>query len=829
MVNTRRIENLVQGVSQQAAQQRRDTQHEAQYDCFNSPKDGCVSRNGFEFISKIAGNRAGAFFYEIFRGVDEHYLAMIHEGDIKVFNLEDGTECTVTDVSGAAYRTLGSGLDKDNWVGQTVDDFTFLANRTIKPAMATTLSPLRPREAMVFFKGSAYTCKYSINLHYAGSRYRWSYTTPDNTSAPNSQYIGTAYLAATFYVAMTGLSADFNSGPGVGALSGGGVGGEGDGTGTVAVREILGSLPAGFNVEVNGNLLRIWRTDNNDFQITVADDQGNQLIDAFKDNARSFNDLPKAGFEGFLLKVRGNKSDVSDDYYVAYTSTSSSDGFWQEVVAPGTPTSLDATTMPHGLVNTGPNTFEWRRLDWSTRIAGDEDTAKTPRFVGREIKDLFYNKKRFGILTEGSCEWSKSQNPYTFFPDTVQTVLATAPISIDLSAGGAIALARKTVEVDEALYVWAQGIQFRVDSGQNTTFRQESVEAPASTFYEFAEQANFGRIGSTLYFATEPGEWATLRQLVFQNTRPAGDVDVTAHVSEFIPSGIRRLSTSDTLRCLSVQTDGASNELYLYNYLLQDRNIVQSAWNPWRLPQGTILWSSIYRSDMYVALQRPDGVHLLKCSLRASEVDPGGTYHTAADLRVDESRCTVTYDPVALSTTVTLPYELAEATGAIRVVCRTTSGEIIRGQHFKVLSKPSLTSLKVEGNLVGVEFYVGLAKRSEALLTEFFLRDDNGLVDCDSLTVTGIKVYHAKTTYYRIEVDIGAGRLFTYELPQQPLDTYETVLNVPPSPRNGNLSGSVNAPSNKAKIRIVNDSVFPSRWQSAVFSYEAVITRRPTK
>lgn len=829
MTNTRRIENLVQGVSQQAAQQRRDSQHEAQFDCFNSPKDGCASRNSLEFISRIAAQHPGAFWYEIFRGVSEHYLALLDQGEVKVFNLEDGAACTVTDVSGAGYRALvGTGLtDRDNWVGQTVDDFTYFANKTRKPAMAGTLSPTRPTEAMFFVKGSGYLAQYIIQLTYLGLTHRWAYRTPDNSVAANGQYIGTEKVAAALATAMNG--GVLPGGPGVGAGGDGDPGG-GSGSGVTSSIVSTGALPAGFEIELNGNLIRIWRDDGADFEVSMSDSVGDTFTEAFKDTARSFTVLPKSGFVGFTLKVSGLKNDQADDFYVRYTAADNGGGVWQETVGPGVPTTIDPDTMPHALVNTGLNAFEWRRLSWSTRIAGDEDSAKDPRFIGRRIEDLFYNKKRLGILTEGACEWSKSQNPYTFFPDTVQTILASAPISIDISTGGAIALARKTIEVDEALYIWAQGVQFRVDAAQNEVFKQEAVEAPVSTFYEFAELANFGRAGTALYFATEPEEWVTLRQLVFQNTRPQGDVDVTAHVSEFIPAGVRRLSTSDTLRCLMVQTDGASNTLFLYNYLLQERNIVQSAWNPWRLPSGTILWSSIYKASLFVALQRADGVHLLRCSLRASTVDPGGEYHTTADLRVDESRVTLAHDPLSDETEITLPYALTEDISKLRVVCRTSGGGSVRGRHFQVLRKEAGgTVLVVQGDLTDLEFYVGIVRRAEAVLSEFFLRDENGVIDTDGLTVTSVRIYHDKTVAYRVEADIGAGRTYVSEMEGRTIDNFTGILDNPPGALRGTLDVSVNAPSHRAKITLINDSVFPSRWQSAVFSYAAVITRKPTK
>jgi hypothetical protein len=829
------VDNLIQGVSQQSPQQRRDSQCEAQQDCFNSPKDGCVARNGFEVTAYLNGSVfTDAFTYEIFRGPDEHYRVFIVGGSCRVFNLETGVECTVTDVSGATYRTMGVGtVDRDNWAAQTVDDFTFFANKTITPAMAGTVSPSRPKEAMLFIRGSAYQCKYSITLNYAGNTYKWVYKTADNTHPLNAKYIETGMIAASFFRAMTGTTATTQTSPGSGGTWDGDTGGSGAiGTPAEGLTEMSGGLlPTGFNLQINGNLLRLWRDDGVDFDVDITDGNGGNLTEAFKENARNFGDLPKSGFEGFTLKVRGLKSDAADDYYVRYATADNADGFWQEVVAPNVPTSLDPATMPHALVNTGVNTFEWRQLAWSTRIAGDETTSRTPRFVGKPIEDLFYHKRRFGILSEAAIEWSKSQVPFTFFRDTVQTVLATDPISTDLSTSDTIALARRTVEVDESLYVWAQGVQFRTTSGNNEVFRQDTVEAPATTFYEFAEHAGFARIGTTLYFATEPGNYATVRNLVFQNGKPAGDVDVTAHVSAYIPYGVRGFAASDTLRTIFVMTDenvvGLTpvTKLYLYNYLTQDRNFVQSAWNVWNLPFGIILSASIYRSKLYVTLQRSHGVHLLTCDLRSEHVDPGHLYHTRMDLRVDETEMTsLSYNAVDDETTIGLPFQLYDNDSTdIKVAARSNSGGYLRGREFPVLSKaPDDLSLVVKGNLTGVQFYVGLGIRSIRDESEFFVRDQNGIQHLDRLTVDRFTVDHAKSLYYRIEVTIPAGRQFVYEYNARNTDSAAPVIDEPLTPTGGSLTAAVNALSKDASIRLINDSVFPSRWQSAAYIYSGV-------
>ncbi len=824
---TRSVDNLVQGVSQQDASQMRDAQCLEQFDCFNSPKDGAVSRNGFEIIAwhddQLVTN---GFFYEIFRGSDEHYLALIVGGDWAVYNLGSGVLCSQSDVGGTAYRTVAPGnLDRDVWAALTLNDTTFVANRTIGPLMDPAIvTPSRPKEAMFFFKAGAYLTRFTIALDHDGNHYEWSYVTPDNSTPSNSAYIDTGQLASTFYRAMTGLVGNLPTLTGVGGQETGDPGGFGFGTPSVLTAP--STLPAGFNMEINGNLLRLWH-DTDDFSVDMTDGAGNTLTEAFKEVCRSYSDLPKSGFSGFTLKVQGLKSDAADDFYVAFSSTGIADGVWEETVAPLVETTLKPETMPHGIVITALNTFEWRQYNWSTRIAGDAQSAPVPRFVGKSIQDLFYNKKRLGILTEGAIEWSKSQNPFTHFPDTVQTKLATDRISFDVAAGGTIALCRRTVEVDESLYVWAPAIQFRITNANTESFRAETAEAPVSTFFDFAEKCSFGRIGTALYFATEPGEWVTMRSVRYQQGRAVDELDITAHIPEYIPAGARRISTSDTQRCLTVQTDGAPSKLYFYNYLNSEKGSLQSAWNTWRLPAGTVVWSGLYKSELYAAIQREDGLALVKSNLKSSHKDPGGTYHTRMDMRIDESRVSVTYDSDTEQSTLTIPFNLSEDPSLIRVVLRTTNGGRVRGEHFPVLSKLTPRQLVVAGNLVGAQFYVGLAVSSERHEAEFYLRSDKGPVDTDELTVAKFRARLASTAYTRLEADIGAGRVFSQVWEKKPVDTYLTVGDAPPVPRSGHLDISVNAPSRNARIKLINDSVFPSRWTSAVYTFKAKVSASP--
>lgn len=837
-LQSKTIPNLIQGVSQQSPQQRRDSQCEAQFDCLNSPKDGAVSRHGADVIKVHADlDLTNAFFYELFRGDNEHYLIAIKDGVVRPFNLSTGEICAVSSTLSSAYLVSDGGNAQDSFCAQTIDDYTFIANKHVPPAMAPTLSPTRPKEALVFFRAAGYSETFHIALIWSGNVYTWSYLTPDNSTSRNAQYIQTAQIAATFYRAMTDNDPP-NNGYGVGGgVYDGDTGGAGGGANNAQLSAV--TKPAqtlaqlGFNISINGNLLRIWRSDGQDFGIDSSDGGGGEHITILKDNARSFSELPKGGFANFMVRVKGSKGEDAYDYFVEYKQQRASEGYWTERVAPGIKTTLDHTTMPVTIINTGLNTFHIQEQTWSKRIAGDGVyTARDPGFVGKHIQNLFFHQGRLAILTESTCDWSKARNVYTFFPDTAQAVLDDAPIGITLSAADTIALLRRAVSIDESLYLWAQRAQFRVHSGQEP-FRQDTVEAPPTTAYEFSERANFAKASSALYFATEPDLYATVRSLQFQQGRVAGEADITEHVSEYIPAGVRKLSVSDTGQMLFAQTSGAPSNLYLYNYLVKGNSVVQSAWNTWRFATaGNILWSSVYKMHLFMAVQRGANLVFLKVPLNPRAVDPGGLYRTRLDMRVSEAQCTVSYDATTKRSTIVLPYAIPEVYGPVadlKVVIR-TSGVHPRGYDAPVVGRNgSSTGLVVEGDLRAQQFYVGYVIRSVRQESPFFLRGEEGVIPTDRLQVREFTVQHARTGYYRIEVDQGLGRKKTSEFNTLKMGGGQLTLGHPPPLRSGSLKAVVDNGNLETTIKLINDSFLPSAWQSAAVTFEAKLRAKPAK
>jgi hypothetical protein len=847
------VPNLVQGVSQQAAEQRRDTQCEEQFDCVNSPVNGCEARPPVEVLAVLRGVEfQNAFCRQIARGTEEHYLAVFANdapgAKIKVFDLNNGEQCEVTFTASQDYL-FTDDTPRDKLRAATLEDFTFVVNREVKPEIdPDVVAPNDYNEGICYFKAGGYKITFQCSIGYSGNIYHFKYESPDNSTAANAAYITTNQLAATFYRAFTGGTiSNSESGSTIvaplreegQASYGGGVGGDAP-PGQAATGDItLTSL--GFYVALNGNCILIGRADDNPFTIDTSDGVGDTYFRSVKGQAQAFSDLPKNCFKGFTTKVKGSNADDEDDYWVAFKGSEGADGFWEECAQPGTLTDLRKATMPHALVNTGYQQFDWRQPDWQPRVSGDgEINSKNPSFVGKEIVDIFYSNSRLGMLTEGSAVWSVNRNPFTYYPSSAQSTLDTDPIDIQVGGGKEIALIRKAVQINESTFLWAEGLQFRINNN-NDIFKQDSVQADPSTQYEFSSRCDPQPVGQSLYFATEPGGFSTLIDLSVKDGKPQGDTDVTGHVKKYVPSGIRHMAGSSTLNMLFVQSDYEPDKLFLYQFLLTTEERLQSAWNTWRLPAGCrVLWIGIRRNKLKMLVQIGTwGALLLQCDLSVDATDPGyEDYLTRMDFRMPEGLLIRAYFPETQTTKILLPFPVDTARGYVFsgnpddcpmfVANRSTSDNRHRGHNWQIASIQwddtfDCDVITVSGDCSQEELYVGLRIASTRTEGEFFLRSpQQGAIDLDRLQIVECAYTYSRSGYWRAEVtqELPAPRTDTYHMTGRAFGAADNIIGTHPIV-GGRFIVPVNAESTKVRIKLINDSFLPSRWTRNAVHYRA--------
>jgi len=145
---TRPIQSLYNGVSQQPATIRLDSQCEEQVNAWGTVVEGVRKRPPSLYVNRITtAPVSGAHLHKINRDADEKYDVIVTATTIRVFD-EAGVERTVAFPAGTSYLSLPAGATAESsFALETVADFTFVVNKTKTVAMAPLDADLSPQNA----------------------------------------------------------------------------------------------------------------------------------------------------------------------------------------------------------------------------------------------------------------------------------------------------------------------------------------------------------------------------------------------------------------------------------------------------------------------------------------------------------------------------------------------------------------------------------------------------------------------------------------------------------------------------------------------------------
>jgi hypothetical protein len=136
---SRHIAALYNGISQQNPTLRQQAQGEAQVNMYGTVQDGLRKRPPFQHVAQVTtADWSTAFVHAINRDVTERYIVVVTNGDLKVFDANDGTEKTVAFPTGKGYLTIvGGGDAEDSFSMDSIADYSFVVNKTVVTATQT--------------------------------------------------------------------------------------------------------------------------------------------------------------------------------------------------------------------------------------------------------------------------------------------------------------------------------------------------------------------------------------------------------------------------------------------------------------------------------------------------------------------------------------------------------------------------------------------------------------------------------------------------------------------------------------------------------------------
>jgi hypothetical protein len=863
------IPNLINGVSQQPAALRLASQCEQMVNCMPSPVEGLKKRPPAQHLAKLFSGSAGAnrpFTTIVDRDGTIQYLVLILDNDIKVFGL-DGSVKTVATPDGTSYLNI-TGEPSAVFRVASVADYTFIVSREKTVAMAVTTSPTWGTKSMVFIRSAEYATTYSITVNSTTVSYATLPAGGKRISATYSRSSNTVTVTATAHGLATGNQVDmsFSSGSGTAGtftitVTGADtftyadpVGGTTSGNCTVVYQpnyspstvEIAAALrtalatafPSGWTF-TNGTgsyVVQITKNDGTDYTLSSADTKTGLATVAVKGSIDTISDLPVTAEHGFIVKVIGAAATGTDDYYVKFVANAGSGfghGIWQETVAPGIQYLFDAATMPHVLVRENDGTFTFRKFTWSDRVAGDAITAPNPSFVGSTIQNVNLFRNRLALLADENVILSAADAYDRFWPESVQTVVDSDPI--DLSAGSRkINLLTSSLAFADVLLLFSRNGQFRLSGGNAVaaSLTPKTATITQITAFEMSQAVDPVIVGRTMYFPVPRGEYGGLREFFLPDASgpvPTSE-EVTAAVPRLLPADLSNLIATAAEEAVYAVAKSQPRRIYLYKFLFQGDNKLQSAWSYWEFNGGkSVIGIDLVDSDLYAVVQYSDGVYLERIVTHPETVDTGTTVEMLLDRKTTEAGCTVALTtPSGLDTqsTITLPYPINTSTSNMAVVGRFFAGNTLaHGQVLQILSSTAAGgaggngTLTVRGDLTGAEFFVGeLYSMLYEFSTQYLKEQPPGggmaVISGPKLQLRTWTMLFDKSSSFSIKITPRGRDTMTYpytgfEIGDQEISLGELAL------RTSKFRVPVMAQNIEAKIEVVSSSPLPCRLQSA--------------
>ena len=370
------------------------------------------------------------------------------------------------------------------------------------------------------------------------------------------------------------------------------------------------------------------------FELEAIDSQGNAHISSFNERVTTVADLPAESTHERKAKV-ANIGGAEDDYWTHFVAANgeSGSGFWEETVDPNVSPGMDASTLPHELFNSAPNTFVFRQpkrvdqttLAWKDRAVGDAVTNSHPSFVTKKIQQAFYHNNRLGFLTQDNVVMSKSDDFFNFYFTSALTSTDDDPIDINCSSVRPAVL--------HAVTPTAQGLILFSKNQQFIMFSDAEILTPSSAVirgisnYEMDSTITPVEVGTTINFVSKTPSYTRIFGMQTRGSEESPIVaDIGKIVSEWVPSTVTGLLSSPQ-NSLIAMYGTLDNTMYLYKTYIVGNQVLMQAWFNWDLP-GNIQHSSIDSDTMWSVIEKSGVYHLISASLTQT---PEETIMTTAD------------------------------------------------------------------------------------------------------------------------------------------------------------------------------------------------------
>ena len=624
---TQSIPNFLGGVSSQPDEKKSPGQVIDIINGYPDPTFGLTKRNGTQFLLTLEtydednDPLADASWFFINRSQTESYFGCVTtEGNIRIWNTITRTEATIN-YEGVAKDYLGTGLGHGDFVFTTIQDLTYVINKTKVVEETTSTAYDLGKHGTIILKQISNKQDYIVYIN--GTAY--TYTSPDFPDTEQGQ-------AAT--------DAD------------------------TILKGIQGALPSGINVTVLADSLEL--TSASSFTLDVKAGITGRALESYQDEIGNSGRLARNSIDGRKVKVV-NTTDERSSYFVEFvadqkTNTEGGSGYYKESrgwdteggVTTLAPEGLVFATMPHQLVNTAVNEFTFSEVTYENRLVGNQLSNSSPSFVGGTISEGFLHSNRLGFLSNENVILSQSGEFNNFYFVSAQTVIDSDPIDLNCSSIRPAKLFA-VIPQTQGLILFSKFEQFKLFSDDAALTATDSIIRSISN-YEADSGIDPVDVGTNIIFLSKtPAFTRTMAMTTRGNNANPTIVDIGKVASEYVPSSIDNLvaSPQNSFVAMSSQNDG---QIFFYRFFNTGEKDIMQAWFKWEMP-GHVQTLGIAQDLMFFVVKSDGEYTLLGTSiaqqvLRSSvTVDPNprlDKYFPVTE--------TIVYDSVTKTSTIKRPY-----------------------------------------------------------------------------------------------------------------------------------------------------------------------------
>lgn len=561
-------------------------------------------------------------------------------------------------------------------------------------------------------------------------------------------------------------------------------------SGTVAMTN-NSTQAATYEVILNGSSLRVRKYNSfvsgnpatstfQDFTISTHDGLGDQSMRAIKGEVQSIEDLPARGIDGFVCKVTGDESTDKDDFYVVYNDSANvlHDGVWKETLKGGELTSLDATTMPHTLIRNTDGSFTFAAATWNSRLVGDLTTAPFPSFVEQTINEIMFHKNRLGFASQQNTVYSQTANYFNFFRVSVQQLLDEEIIDYGIAATE-VAPIRHVVTMQKKVILWSDRAQFTQEG--EPLFTAKTIDVNPVTAFECSRRAKPFLLNKDIIFSSDRNNATKIMEFYSSDSGTVNDADdLTALVPSYLKGKPLAICGGPNPGMVFVATLVNMSDIYVYNYVWLNNQLVQSAWSTWRFQDANILSISFLENSLYMVIQRGPIVMLEKIEVLPDDVDnqmadTPSDHLVYLDLRFGTQDFTAFGVTVAYAmgrTTWTFATTLDEAVPhnplyPMKVVKKATPTDPTTPE-LPDIQRPDAGKISALGDWRTTDVWIGLQYTQQIELSRLYVREqaEDGHMKSVTDGTTNIHKLHLdyKAGYFTVEVlPLGRSTPYVYE------------------------------------------------------------------